>query len=279
MNQRDLITQIAEFTVEKETDSIIYWRLRRAKAKLFEAIIDICQSPSDVPAIIQASIQSEEKIARVLQRASRAHASAEGSSVLTNPTNRFLPERIRLRAMSTMIIKPWRVGDSIQWHEKSAVHAKYSKIILNALDEGTDHEKYIVLVLVKDMIQSTLPFTNSKPRVIIAKSIEPVLANILAILPNALNQEAEKQLVAQECMAISVQVFQGLAVQVGVSWCAQFVDIMMNVITSSKTAFIESMKGSEPNQTVLAKFVNVLQMILTSESVSFKRRLDRKSVV
>jgi len=285
-NSSQYLEKIAEFTNEQITDKPQDWRLRRAKSTLFEAIINVAQTPSQVPDSIRNQAMNESKIIEILKSAiisyNTNHSSSDFQQNLstTGQNNKFLPERVKIRAMNTLLIQPWKSQDNLSWHEKAELHGKFISVVLKPLldnSNNSNEEKYICLVMCRDMIKSSSNFTNSKPRTIIAKSVEGVLNSVSSILPESLKQEnmdIQQTMLNQECMAIAMTVLESIRIQVGVTWCSSFVDMMMETVTKSKVAFIQSMTGADASLTVLGRFIVVLQTCLTCESSSFKKKFE-----
>ena len=280
------LQKIAEFTNEQITDKAQDWRLRRAKSTLFEAIISVAQTPSQVPDLIRSQTVNEAKIIEILKSAiisyNTNHSSSDFKQNMStaNQNNKFLPERVKIRAMNTLLIQPWKSQDNLSWHEKAELHGKFISVVLKPLLDSSNNcneEKYICLVMCRDMIKSSSNFTNSKPRTIIAKSVEGVLNSVSNILPESLKQEnmdIQQTMLNQECMAIAMTVLESIRIQVGVTWCSSFVDMMMETVTKSKVAFLQSMTGVDASLTVLGRFIVVLQTCLTCESSSFKKKFE-----
>ena len=216
---------------------------------------------------------------------------------LSVPSNKFLPERTRFIALSNLLIQPFRLNDTIATFEKERNHENFCRILFTELNrENANNEietnirKYISLVIVRDIINGVQCFTNSKPRNIVAKNIQPVLQQIITILPNDLAKStcagsggdastSTGATLSKECMAISVSVLKHIRVQVGCVWCSKLVDTLMDVVTKSKNAFTLSLTGSEASQTILGKFIQILEICLTCRSQDFMKRFDTVEVL
>ena len=211
-----------------------------------------------------------------------------------NPSNKIQPERKKIQTLSNFLIQSWRNYDPNEFEQKLFRHSQLISVINEFLNNNIDNNnqtlnnqrKYVALVMVRDIVNGTAQFSNSKPRQVVARSLKPILDQIIAILPSNLvalasnsnstdsGNNSNNSLLSNECLEISLAVLTNLRSQIGVSWSNKLVSIVMEKVSAHKKAFELSMNGSDCRDSILGKFILILEICLTCRNSEYIKQFD-----
>ncbi|XP_068003430.1 exportin-6 isoform X1 [Melanerpes formicivorus] len=195
---------------------------------------------------------------------------------VTEPSAQRLPDKAQVlvcRALSNLLLLPWpNLPESEQqWAERSTNHASLISALTRDYRQlkpaASLHHRKLQLEDTKVLIQQTLAVLQdivqsvsgeaTRSRQICYQSLQESVQVSLALFPAFIHQSD----VTDEMLSFFLTLFQGLRVQMGVSFTEQIIQTFLNMFTREQLAESILHEGSTGCR-VVEKFLKILQVVV-----------------